>query len=99
MRLKLDKRHRIVTDSRNYIIQKGYKVKDEESKNYGKIEWRNIPGCYCSTLESAIRRYKEFRRMTSKIKSWEELNKLEREFQEIMRHINETLGEGLKKCK
>ena len=92
MRLKLDKRHRIVTDSRNYIIQKGYKNKDEDSKNYGKVRWENIPGCYCSTLESAIRRYKEFRRMTSKIKDWEELKALNEEFNSILKGINKKLS-------
>lgn len=85
LKITLDKKYKLVSDSKNYMIQKVGQVQDGEKKGDETITTMG----YYGSLESALKNYKELLIRESDIETIEELLST---IKEIDKKIEKILG-------
>lgn len=83
--IELDNKHRLISDSMNYIIEETKVVKDGDRKG----EEYKVSVGYYSTLQGALKGYKELKIRTSDAKT---INEILEVVKETDNKINEILG-------
>lgn len=85
MKLKIDNRHQISSDSMNYILQEKREIKEGKDKG----EMREVTLGYYGTITNALQAWKELQIRKSNITTIDELMKL---IKELDNKIETLLG-------
>lgn len=85
MKLQIDNKYKIVSDSRQYILQEKKRKKQED----GKVEEYEVNIGYYGTIYNALKAYKEVQIRNSNVSTIDELLKLIKELDE---KIEKLLG-------